>query len=1314
MEAIQIKSQKLVHKSFLLQNHFNYLFHISDIHIRNSEERQYEFKLQFTRTFNAIKTHPSFNKETSLIIVTGDILDKGIRMTAIAIELLQLFVEGLTALCPTIIIPGNHDDKKDVGLSKLDSLTAVFNETRQQRPNLYYLKSSGIYSFGDNLIFGHTSVIDKQFIKATDIETSNRIKIALFHGLVGVSASDTYNLLSNYDFYSDDFVGYDKVLLGDVHKIQNVSDDRIWYAGSLIQKSFSEDRNQHGGLLVWNMNNTDKPEFIHIQNNHEFIMLNIQNGNIRGEACEATGAFHLRNNKPFEMTTLPKETSIRFKCDNATTHSHLDIIRDSLNTHTTIIEESRVWTDFTSQADNNTETSSQPEIQTDPFQVYLTKHFPHNIQQLNEMDKHYKTTHNSSSLDTNTNYGKWSLLTLSMENVYNYREQHTLCFKNLPHDIISIHGKNGSGKSKLVESIILALYGCCPKHVPHIVSHGKTKATTSLEIQLNNDIYIIKRTFKWDPKKSTKSNKTSIQIMKNAVDNTATDKYESEKSIELLFGTKQDLCDTHISKQGCHLNFIHKSERDQLALLKRIFNTTIYETIEKTVKLDISQLRKEIKHSQQQLEQYIKKDISLLSQQLEQYQQEIDPFINERTKLLVTQTENAINIEKQTNISSSINELSQVIKNKERDIISDLYSLDEIKDKGRLNKTSLASIKIDIASSRKQIEGLYENKHRVTPSIIDDIKILENKIGEMEDRLGIITKNKDTGDEDTIKICNKMKKNKSKLDELQQQKCDTLEKLDNNRTWTFSSLPEYKQFLKTATSKNPINKTLLQQLTTDIDTYVDTIANIDTDMSSINRQYKDFNNRLLEKEQTYSHVKDTLKKIKTIKLDLSKDRFNYSDACESCRHNKTINLIPEKQKELDELTSRVTELKDALIVINSYLQKYQDIPQLYEASSDYNSNISRRNILVDQQQKQEKYQQLKQEASEYSDFIKHKTQLDMILTSIQQTQEKEKVLQDKLNVTEARIQQYTISFDNYKLELQSGREQMTNHIQVQTFIAENEKLQNLIDNLHIKIEKLETDSSKILQENVKLEKMQTDHLTNNTLLQEITEKEKLIERRRQERDALIIIESHLLITKLKQMDEKLDTQKDIIRLKQTEIVREQENERKRTLLQLELETHEYDLELHLDYLKITKEYPLYINKKGIEKLEVLINQYLWNMTHFNIKIISTENTIEFLRTDTSKTIPIEYCSGFEKFAISLAIRLAMAKIHPFNSMNSLIIDEGFGVFDNHNLKQLPNMLETLKPLFRQIFIITHIDELQSELPHKINILTDVNGNPLIS
>ena len=80
---------------------------------------------------------------------------------------------------------------------------------------------------------------------------------------------------------------------------------------------------------------------------------------------------------------------------------------------------------------------------------------------------------------------------------------------------------------------------------------------------------------------------------------------------------------------------------------------------------------------------------------------------------------------------------------------------------------------------------------------------------------------------------------------------------------------------------------------------------------------------------------------------------------------------------------------------------------------------------------------------------------------------------------------------------------------------------------------------------------------------------------------------------------------------------------------------------------------------------------------------------DIVKKDKDKLIPICNCSGFEKFAIAIAIRLAIAKIHPFNSMNCLFIDEGFGVFDQQNLKKLPDMLETLKPLFRQIFIINN-------------------------
>ena len=66
-------------------------------------------------------------------------------------------------------------------------------------------------------------------------------------------------------------------------------------------------------------------------------------------------------------------------------------------------------------------------------------------------------------------------------------------------------------------------------------------------------------------------------------------------------------------------------------------------------------------------------------------------------------------------------------------------------------------------------------------------------------------------------------------------------------------------------------------------------------------------------------------------------------------------------------------------------------------------------------------------------------------------------------------------------------------------------------------------------------------------------------------------------------------------------------------------------------------------------------------------------------------------------------------------MNCLFIDEGFGVFDQQNLKKLPDMLETLKPLFRQIFIITHIEQLQMTLHYKIIINRDKDtGYPVIS
>ena len=95
-----------------------------------------------------------------------------------------------------------------------------------------------------------------------------------------------------------------------------------------------------------------------------------------------------------------------------------------------------------------------------------------------------------------------------------------------------------------------------------------------------------------------------------------------------------------------------------------------------------------------------------------------------------------------------------------------------------------------------------------------------------------------------------------------------------------------------------------------------------------------------------------------------------------------------------------------------------------------------------------------------------------------------------------------------------------------------------------------------------------------------------------------------------------------------------------------------------------------------------------------------KHDIQFLKNDS---IPIEHCSGFEKFVISISIRIALSILSPTHSMNLMMIDEGFGVFDHRHNKQLLKMLEPLQSIFKHIFVITHLDELQYEIPHKIRI-----------
>ena len=108
--------------------------------------------------------------------------------------------------------------------------------------------------------------------------------------------------------------------------------------------------------------------------------------------------------------------------------------------------------------------------------------------------------------------------------------------------------------------------------------------------------------------------------------------------------------------------------------------------------------------------------------------------------------------------------------------------------------------------------------------------------------------------------------------------------------------------------------------------------------------------------------------------------------------------------------------------------------------------------------------------------------------------------------------------------------------------------------------------------------------------------------------------------------------------------------------------------------------------------------------------------IDVLDYYTQKQRSIKTLSGGESFKASLALALGMGDfIHgqvSSVSMDTLLIDEGFGSLDSESLD---SAIETLLDLQRQgrlVGIISHVEELRERIPHKIFVKKEIKGSTL--
>ncbi len=179
-----------------------------------------------------------------------------------------------------------------------------------------------------------------------------------------------------------------------------------------------------------------------------------------------------------------------------------------------------------------------------------------------------------------------------------------------------------------------------------------------------------------------------------------------------------------------------------------------------------------------------------------------------------------------------------------------------------------------------------------------------------------------------------------------------------------------------------------------------------------------------------------------------------------------------------------------------------------------------------------------------------------------------------------------------------------------------------------------------------------------------------------------------------------------------------------------LKTKQQELEYRQ---KIHQELATSFGKNGIQALvietiipqiELEANQILGQLSNYqlNLRFITQKSgkrsdkfidTLEIEIADHQGTRPYETYSGGEAFRINFAVRLALSRIlaqRTGGTLQTLIIDEGFGSQDEIGCDRLVAAIEAVSQDFACILVITHIPKLKEAFTNIIEVSKTKNGS----
>ena len=760
--------------------------HLADTHIRNLKYHK-EYKEVFRKLYMKLK-----EEKVDCIIHCGDIAHTKTQISPEFVEMCSDFLFNLAEIAPTYVILGNHDGNLK-NSNRQDALSPIAQALKH--PNLKLLKDSGETEINDQFTINVLSVFDRDNWKLPT--NRDRVNIALYHGAVSGVKTDTGWTMESGEDDINIFNNFDYGFLGDIHKTNQLLDaeGRIRYSGSTVQQNHGETNDK--GFLLWNILDKETFSCTHhvLENPTPFITLKLTpKGRIPNKVHVQEGA-RLRlvteNNLPLDVIRRAIDVAKhRFSPESVTFLNRASGDRKDMEENTNSLGK---------------EDLRDLAVQERLIQEYLEDFHPSDetLKHVFSSNSNYNTkAEQQEDVQRNVN---WRLSKLEWDNLFNYGEGNSIDFADKS-GVVGILGKNFSGKSSIIDSLLYTLYNTTSKRNRknlNLINQNKENCRGYVEVGIGAKTYCIERTStKYTKKlkgKQTLEAKTDVnfwfvdEITDEETSLNGITRSETDKNIRKVFGTLEDFLTTSMASQLDSLSYINEGSTRRKEILAKFLDLEFFDKKFRLIKEDSVDAKAVVKRfSDVDYDEEIKDARTLLARsqaELSVNKRELDQYESEKEKLVV-------------DLSSINNKLQQ--------IPSEVVENSGLEKKLATTEKNIATLEINVSSASEKLDAcamIYDKLENFINNFdIENWKNRNQDIEEMNERLQKVQR--DLEEYETLNT-----RNKSKIELLKKAPCGTV--LKQKCHFVKDAYAAYEDVSRTRIAVNQLSlnkKTLISRL----------------------------------------------------------------------------------------------------------------------------------------------------------------------------------------------------------------------------------------------------------------------------------------------------------------------------------------------------------------------------------------------------------------------------------------------------------------------------------------------------------------------